>query len=202
MNSMPLGSIPRPRFRLAAVVVAGVLVTASLAVVGITGYFRLSSDTAVLRDCLIQSVPGTWEKRVVVRVGPVTTGLVRFASRFFALEAEPRAAVNTLHGADVGVYRLRGSPGPVNGGRIVGQLDRAMRRHGWDRAVGVFREDQLVAIYVPRARLSPERVKCCVLVYRGGDLVVGSARGNLEPLAAIAAGHFDSAKEVQKWARR
>jgi hypothetical protein len=48
-----------------------------------------------------------------------------------------------------------------------------------------------VAVYVPRKGLTTSRVKCCVLVLNGRDLVVVRASGNLDPLLEIAGKNFD-----------
>ena len=64
--------------------------------------------------------------------------------------------------------------------------DKCMRRRGWDRVVGVAQGRQFVAVYMPRNLLSVKRMACCVAVLNEQDLVVASARGNLEPLLVLA----------------
>ena len=66
-----------------------------------------------------------------------------------------------------------------------------MTKRGWQRVVGVVEERQLVAVYMPQRGVSERRMKCCVAVLNDRDLVVVSARGNLEPLLAIARQHMD-----------
>lgn len=158
-------------------------------VVGVTGYFRVSPETAALRASLMQSVPGTWHKKIALSVGSVTTGLVRAGSRFINMPSEPRAALDALHGAEVGIYRLEEEVA-VNKGAALQAADKAMKSRGWDRIVGVVGERELVAVYFPR-KASPRDVKCCVLVFQGCDLVVASVRGNLEPLVQLAHQHMD-----------
>ena len=124
-SAAPDGRIPpttsaagpiRPRFRVRTgyVVLALVLCVPLLCAVGIAGYFRLSSATEALRSSVIESVPGQWDKRFAVHVGGLTLGLVRFGSLFFNLPPEPKAALETLHGAEVGVYKLHDAPSALD----------------------------------------------------------------------------------------
>ena len=157
-----------------------------LCAVGIAGYFRLSSATEALRSSVIESVPGQWDKRFAVHVGGLTLGLVRFGSRWFNLPPEPKAALEALHGAEVGVYNLRDAPSALDYSAIFTATDKCMRRRGWERIVGVARGRQFVAVYVPRDLRTVKRMACCVAVLNEQDLVVASARGNLEPLLELA----------------
>ncbi len=162
-----------------------------LAVVGITGYFRLSSPAAALRSSVMSAVPGPWDKTVALRVGWFTTGLIRTGSRFFDMPPEARAALDALHGGEVGVYKLRQDPVRTDLNTLFSTADEAMKRAGWDRVVGVAQDQQYVAVYFPQRKLSLRSVKCCVVVFQGRDLVVASASGNLEPLLKIAETHVD-----------
>src|SRR5512135_3087355 len=97
---------PRPRFRVRTgyVILALVLCLPLLCAIGIAGYFRLSSATQALRSSVIESVPGKCDKRLVVHVGGLTLSLVRLGSRLFSLPPEPKAALEALRGAEVGIY--------------------------------------------------------------------------------------------------
>ena len=61
-----------------------------------------------------------------------------------------------------------------------------MRRRGWERIVGVAGGRQFVAVYMPRNLRTVKRMACCVAVLNEQDLVVASARGNLQPLPELA----------------
>jgi len=189
MNPLPAPGPSSAWSRAAIVILVAVVTFVVVCVIGITGYFRLGSETAALRDSLMKTIPGQWEKQIALHVGPVTTGLIRFGSQFLALEAEPRAALDTLHGAEVGIYRLQGAPGSFDRRLVLERADKAMSRRGWDRVVGVIEGRQIVAVYFPHRGLSTKRMKCCVMVFQDRDLVVALARGNLEPLMAIAVEH-------------
>ena len=179
---------PRPRFRIRAgyVVLALILCLPLLCAVGIAGYFRLSSATEALRSSVIESVPGQWDKRFTVHVGGLTLGLVRFGSLFFNLPPEPKAALETLHGAEAGVYKLQDVPSALDYSAIFTAADKCMRRRGWERIVGVARGRQFVVVYMPRDLRTVKRMACCVAVLNEQDLVVASARGNLKPLLELA----------------
>jgi hypothetical protein len=155
-------------------------------VIGITGYFRLGSETRALRGSLMGSVGGQWDKKFAVHIGSFTMGLVRYGSHLFHLAPEPRAALDTLHGAEVGIYTLRSEPRRLDGAAIFSQADRAMKSRGWVRVVGVAREGELVGVYLPNKTLGPSKMSCCVMVFHDRELVVASANGNVEPLLEIA----------------
>jgi hypothetical protein len=159
--------------------------------IGVLGMLRLGSEATILRKTLMSSVPGNWDKKIAIRVGGITTALVRGGSLFFNLPPEPRAALDALHGAEVGVYNLREEPGYVERGPILTRADQAMVARGWDRIVGVVQENDLVAVYVPHKKVSARNFRCCVVVFSGRDLVVVSARGNVEPLLALAQKHIE-----------
>ncbi len=186
------GSMTRHKLLTAGVVTIGaILLLSFLAVVGVTGFFRLSPTTATLRSSVMSAVPGPWDKTVALRVGWFTTGLIRMGSRFFEMPPEPRAALDALHGAEVGVYKLQHDPATSDFQKLFATADRAMQRRGWERIVGVAEGREFVAVYFPREKVSLRGIKCCVVVFQGRDLVVASASGNLEPLLKIAEQHLD-----------
>ncbi len=173
-------------------IVAAVLALFAACVVGVTGYFRLSSPTAALRSSVMSEIPGPWHKTVALRVGWFTTGLIRTGSRFFQMPPEPRAALEAVHGAEVGVYKLQRDPVASDFKGLFAAADQAMKRRGWDRIVGVAEEGQFVAVYFPHRKVTLRGIKCCVLVLKDRDLVVASASGNLEPLLKIAEEHINT----------
>jgi hypothetical protein len=184
MNSIePLK--PAFRFRRRYLALLVILCVPLFCAIGVAGYFRLSSETKALRKTVMSSVPGQWDKRFAVHVGGFTMGLVRFGSRFANLPPEPRAALEALHGAEVGIYRLHENPVSIAPTAIFMAADKAMKARGWERIVGVAQADQLVAVYIPLKGISPGRMACCVVVLHERDLVVASAHGNLGPLLQI-----------------
>ncbi len=183
---------PRRRFRVRVgyVVLILMLGLPLLCAIGIAGYFRLSSATKALGSSVMEAVPGQWDKRIAVHAGGLTLGLVRFGSHFFNLPPEPKAALEALHGAEVGVYKLQESPAALDYSAMFTAADKSMRKRGWERIVGVVQGRQFIAAYMPRDLHTLKRMGCCVVVLHERDLVVASARGNLEPLFELATQHL------------
>lgn len=182
---------PSNRSHAGYVVLGAMVLFLMMCVLSVLGMFHLGSEATLLRTTLMSSVAGTWDKKIAIRVGGITTALVRGGSRFFNLPPEPRAALDALHGAEVGVYNLQEEPGYVDRGPMLTRADKAMAARGWDRIVGVVQENNLVAVYIPHKKASARNLRCCVAVFSGRDLVVVSARGNVEPLLALAEKHIE-----------
>src|SRR5213078_3313269 len=108
MNPPPLPSIrPASLLTLGSATIIGLLVLLGWGIIGVTGYFRLSSEASALRQSAMDSVGGTWNKKIALHAGVFTTALLRAVSHHVKqLDAEPRAALDALHGAEVGIYRL------------------------------------------------------------------------------------------------
>ncbi len=161
----------------------------ALLLVGVTGCFRVSSDVGALRDSVIKSAGAQWDQQIEFGVGAMTLTVARAGLAFVDLEPEARAALQAARGAEVGVYKRRRAQGILRGGVILRAADQAMAGRGWDRIVGVTNGRELVAVYAPQAVRSTRNVKVCVLVLTPEELVVASARSNLEPLMEIAFNH-------------
>jgi hypothetical protein len=193
---MPLTEPAKPAFRfrtgwVVVVVLLGVLVICG---VGVTGYFRLSSPTKALRESVMRSVGGQWDKRFAARMGWFTCALVRSWSRLLPLPPELRAALEALRGAEVGIYRLHDAPVLVDRTCLIQAADKAVGRRGWERAVTVCQHGEFVAVYLPRQGVSARGMACCLVVLHERDLVVASARGNLAPLMGLASKRLDFAR--------
>src|SRR5258708_6158388 len=93
LSAEPATAFP---FRIRDKVLGGLLLGFTMSVIGVTSYFRLSSETNVLRESVMGCVNGQWNKRIAVHVGILTTGLVRAGSHFFKLAREPRAAFDSI----------------------------------------------------------------------------------------------------------
>src|SRR5262245_30646705 len=138
MNTEPrAGSVRSGFVRLALVVVGAMGLALVMCLVGITGFFRLSSETAALRDSFLNEMRGGWNKKIALRVGVVTTSLVRAGLRFVDMDQDARQAVQALRGGEVGIYDLSEEPTSRKLGQIIARADRAMQRRGWSRVVGV-----------------------------------------------------------------
>ena len=200
MNStetVPLANPPR-RIRKRYLFLASFLGVLLACGFGIVSVFRLSSDTRALRDVAVQSIGVQCDRKVALHVGGLATGLARAVSRFFDLAPEVRAGVQALRGAEVAVYEVRRVVPASERVQILAGADREMHRRGWMRIVGVMEKKQLVAIYVPAESLTPHQMKCSVLVLEDENLVIVSARGDIEPLLELARSRIDFAKAKQQ----
>ncbi len=182
------------RLRKRHVLVLAIVSLPLLGAVGAARYFCLGSNTQALQSSLMNAVPGQWEKRFAVHVGSLTLGLVRAGARLVNLPPEPRAALNALRGAEVGVYRLPQKFLSVDQSAMLLAADRTMRARGWERIVGVVRSHELAGIYMPRKGTSTRKITCCLVVLKDRDLVLAAAQGNVEPLITMAAKQLDSAE--------
>ena len=169
-----------------AVVLVLVLLPPTLVVVGVYRCLSLSADASSLRRGVMKASGAAWDKQIELGVGPLLLSGVRAGLAFVELPDEARAALRAVRGAEVGVYR-RHEPGlRLSPAAMLSAADAAMTARGWDRVVGVTDPRELVAIYVPKAIRSARDVRTCLVVVDEREMVVVSARGNLEPLLEVA----------------
>ena len=135
---------------------------------------------------MMKGAPAEWEEEIEIGFGPLTLNLARAGLAFVALEPEARSALHAVRSAEVGVYKLRSGHQQLNLAAMLSAADKTMAGRGWDRVVGVMDRRELVAIYVPVQVRSTRNVRVCLLTVDGQELVVASARSNLEPLMALA----------------
>jgi len=154
--------------------------------ISLSGCFKVSSDVGALRDSVMKTVSATQEGQIEVGVGPLTLNLARAGLAFVDLEPEVRTALHVVRSAEVGVYKLRNKRQRLNHAAMLSAADKTMTDRGWDRVVGVMNPRELVAVYVPRQVRSTRNMKVCLVVLNEQDLVVASARSDLEPLMEIA----------------
>jgi hypothetical protein len=176
-----------------------VVATPLLFGVWIASFFLLSSDAAVLRDSVLNNISGSADHKITLHAGGVTVALVRAVTGRFHVPPEPRAVLETLHSAEVGIYTIKASE-PSLRRTVLAKADEAMTKRGWIRMVGAIERGNLVAIYVPERSLSLTRMKCCVLVLNEDRLVIASGSGNLQPLVSLAQNRFaaDRARSTVK----
>jgi hypothetical protein len=188
MNPPPESSVvrlPAKRFWLRCIPVA-LLLLAIVIVVEVVSWFHLSSDTKALRNSLIKSSGVEWRQRIALNAGGLTLSAVRAGLSFVHLDAGARAALQSVRGAEVGVYQLPSGAKPPDRAAMLAAADAAMTARGWDRVVGVMDGRDLVTVYLPDKTASACRMKCCLMVFDGQEMVVVSARANLEPLLKYA----------------
>jgi hypothetical protein len=204
MNPTSAPSVVRPpakRLWLRCILAVLLLLPVVIAV-EVVSCFHLSSDTSTLRNSLIQSSGVEWRQRIALHAGGLTLSAVRAGLSFVKLDAGARTALQTVRGAEVGVYQLPSGAKSPDRAAMLASADAAMTARGWDRMVGVMDSSDLVAVYLPVKIASARRMKCCLMVFDGQEMVVVSARANLEPLLKYALTQPDVAARVRSLACR
>jgi hypothetical protein len=169
----------------------------------LTGCFKISGDLQALRDGVIQATSADdWEQDIEVGVGALTFTAARAGLSFVDLPEEARSALSAARSAEVGIYRLHGDHKRIDRAAMLAGSDKAMLRAGWDRLVGVVERDQLVAVYVPQKMRSLRNIQACVLVFNKHQMVLASARSNLEPLLDLALKRIDWSHKKEELALR
>ena len=187
----------RPLFW-ALVVVFAIYGVATLGVVQAISFFRVSSDSRALRECIIGADAPSWHKKAEVSPGVVSLGLARLGLSFVeGIPQEARTALQALRGAEVGVYErsVGGDMGPRSS--MLAAADRAMAARGWERVVGVVERRDVVLVYVPRDLRAGRQARVCVAVINERNLVVAMARANLAPLLRLAQEAFSRAERLR-----
>ena len=187
MNSSPVPPLVRPRATgrwlwLVLVLFLVPFLAVGGLVLGVASFFHQSSDTRGLRKTLTQAGDTEWRQHIALNIGSVTLGLVRAGLSFAPLDPEARVALRTVRGVEVGIYELATGSKSPDRVAMLAAADRAMSSRGWERVVGVLDKGQMVGVYLPAQINSVHQVKACVVVSEGRQMVVVSARADLEPL--------------------
>jgi hypothetical protein len=161
------------------------LLLLGLLVAGVASCFRLGADARAMRNELNKASGVEWRQQIALNTGWLTWGAVRAGLSFVRLDPAAHAALQSIGGAGVGIYHLPAGTPPPNRAAMLVTADSAMTARGWERVVGVIDGRELVAVYIPKA-VSLHRLKCCVLVFDGKQMVLASVRGNPKPILDYA----------------
>lgn len=178
------------------------LVALGVLAAGVVSYFHLSSDTRALRNGLMEASGVEWRQQIGLNIGSVTLGVVRAGLSFAPLDSEARAAVQTVRGVEVGIYELAPGTKSQDCAAMLAVADQVMNTRGWERVVGVLDGEQLVSVYLPAKTVSTRRMKCCVMVFDGRQMVVACATANVEPLLECLRNQTDLRAKVRSLAAR
>ncbi len=149
---------------------------------------RLDGDARALSDSFLGSRDLQWQRRIEVNARWPVVSLARAGLGFAKLEPEARLALQSIRAGEVGVYHLEDRTRGGSSMSVLRKADEVMSGRGWERLVGVVEEGQTVAVYVKRDAGSTGDLKVCFAVMARDQLVVGSARSDLEPLMKLANG--------------
>lgn len=200
MTSVAIPPIIRPRaesrwlWAILALLLTPVLALVLLAV-GISSFFRLSSDTNALRNGVIKSSGVEWRKQIALNVGGLTFGAARAGLSLAQIPEEARMALATVRGVDFGVYHLPAGAKSPDFTAMMNAAERVMTARGWETLVRVMDGEDLVMVCVPRSASSDKVLNCCVMVVDGDQLVIASAKADLGPLIQCGLNKLASASK-------
>lgn len=152
---------------------------------GLVRSFRVTGDTAALRAAVLASGPARWDRQFDVGVGWLMLTLGRVGLSFIDLPAEARAAIQAVRRAEVSIHRHRLDTPAADPATLLAAAERAMSRRGWERIVTAQERGELVVVFVPTDMDSARQARFTVLVAQEDELVIASARANLEPLIEL-----------------
>lgn len=170
-----------------------------VAVLEAASIFRLNRQASEVRDLIGLAVSGETSTQVQFSVGSGVLGLARFVVGFIDdVPAEALRAMAAVDSASVGVYRLHETPSIEERIAIMNRTAENMTEDGWYRVVAVHDDDELVMIFAPDADMAAGNLQLCIVVCDQNDLVVVSARGDVEPLRDIAAMHTAQWRQARR----
>ena len=152
-----------------------------------TGCFRVSSETRALRDAALDGGLEGADEKIELSLGRLAFAAANFGLGFVPQEdipAEARQVLGSVRGAEVSVYHFERRTGDLAGMLVA--ADKALAKRGCERLVGVIKENQMVAVYIPRNMRSPKDVCFNVMVLSQNDLVCVGAMGDVQTLLDIA----------------
>lgn len=178
------------------------IVALGVIALGVASYFHLSSDTRALRDGLMKASGAEWRQHIGLNIGSVTLGVVRAGLSLVPLDINAREAVEALRGVEVGIYEWSPGTKPPDSAAMLTAADAVLSARGWERLVGVQDGEELVSVYVPGNVTSARQGKCCILVFDGRQMVLVSARADIEPLLQFLRNQSDLRARMRSWAAR
>lgn len=176
----------KPRKGLFWALVIFLLIVIALPIYAVTSVLRLGMESIGLRDAVvpIASVSGRCDKRIEINVGAGLLGIARLACGFADVPEEARLALQSVRRLQVGVYYLPDA-GSDHRGTIMERATAVLEGRDWERIVGVVDGSDVVGVFVPRDVDGAKDLDVCVLVLSDHDLVVVSARANVNALAPL-----------------
>ena len=143
-------------------------------------------DATALRLAAARASDVRWERTVEFSAGSWLFSLARFGLSFAPIDPDARLALRSVKRAEVAVFEPKpGASAPLNRAAILTETDAVMTRRGWERLIGVVDSEQTVAVYVPSRIGRDQQLDACILVVSPDNLVVVSARTDLDPLLEL-----------------
>jgi len=189
----------RTPWRALIVWMVGVSVVSMLVAVPymVVSSLRLERDTVRLRDAVTGAFSGGdatdgWSRRIEVRLGGCTFGLMRLVTRFMDLPDEARHALRAARSASVGVYQWHGADVEATRRMMAGGSGSVhVGGRKWTRVVSVRDGDESVVVLTPATDdAEADTLELCVVVLAEGELVVVSVEVDPQPLSDLVQPHL------------
>lgn len=148
---------------------------------------RVSPTVRELCSTAIRNTGGHWTWKFSARVGTIPLTTARIIATFVPhMPGETRLALSAARGGEVTVYERTDRRKAHGFRQLLTDADRIMTGRGWERAVGIVEDGNLVAVYIPAGMDSPRHAQATVLVVNEENLVIASATADLRPLFTLA----------------
>lgn len=172
---------------------AGTLVLA----VKVAGVFFLTREARTLQAAVVEASAWRVDPQIQLSVGPGMLAVGRVAAAWMGdVPKEVRQALGTIERASVGIYQLHDSRLVANRAALLAATDRKMAGRGWSRVVAVVDGGDTVLVYAPDDAEDLNRVRLCVAVYNGRELVVVSAQARTASLAEWVRPHLPNRRAI------
>ena len=165
-----------------------------LPVVIVATHIGLSHEARVLRDELKTATGSTWSTRVQLSSGPLLIPAARAVVSFCNVDDDARHALAAVCSASVGVYELDEAGESEGLAPALASLDKRMLRRGWERLVTVIDNKDNVVVYTKAGNNWDSKIRVCIGVVTGKELVVVSATVRPEALMPLIDKHLQQAK--------
>lgn len=168
-----------------AVLASICFVTFALVAFAVYRTVTVGSDLRSARNAVLRDAHLRFTHRIEATARPWLVSAARFGLGFAPLDPDARLAIQSIRGAEVGVYELTARPNEPDRRDLFKSLNVRMEERGWTRTVAVYDRDDMVMVYTPAKELSASKVEAFVIVLNDRQLVMVSGKGNLEPIVDL-----------------
>lgn len=152
----------------------------------------VGGDMRSVRGAVMNDMGVKCTSKVEVSAQPWLVGLARLGLNLAPLDPEARLAIQSIRGAEVGVYHLASEFDVRERHQLFNKVAARMAERDWDRAVTVINRDQLVMVFTPDEKMNADNIEAFVFVLNGRDLVLVSGKGNLQPIIELLSTKMDA----------
>jgi len=178
----------RTRITLAfGVLLLTLLITGFVAGAAALRFLDPRPETSSVRDALLTGLEMSRVSSVEITIPTWAAALGRVGASLANTEPQVKAALQTLHGGQIGIYEVAEKPSRNHRLAMLDISDTRLESDGWSRMVTVLDDDELIAVYGLDSKMSPDKpIEVFVLVMVDKNLVIVSASGYAEPLFELA----------------